>query len=138
MGGGNAQKSAMARQRNAAAAAAEGQGGGGTAGMAARGGDTAKKIADSQAAKTEKLAKQAEDQAKKAADKAAADEAAVVAATSGNLRVMHRRVWRAERGPRSAFWNAPMRKGPIPTALRCARRKVEGIYEGGATFTEFF
>ena len=52
MGGGNAQKSAMARQRNAAAAAAEGKGGGGTAGMAERGGDTAAKIAASQAEKT--------------------------------------------------------------------------------------
>ena len=66
MGGGNAQKWAMARQRPAAAAKGRAVA---AAGMEARGGDTAAKIAESQAAKTAKLAKQAEEQAAKAAKK---------------------------------------------------------------------
>ena len=57
MGGGNAQKSAMARERNAAAAAAQGRGGGGNEGKEKRGGDTAAKIAAGQAEKAEREAK---------------------------------------------------------------------------------
>ena len=57
MGGGNAQKSAMARERNAAAAAAQGRGGGGNDGKEKRGGDTAAKIAAGQAEKAEREAK---------------------------------------------------------------------------------
>ena len=51
MGGGNGQKSAMARQRNQAKLDAEGQGGGGAEGKEQRGGDTGAKIAKSQAEK---------------------------------------------------------------------------------------
>ena len=54
MGGGNGQKSAMARQRNQAKLDAEGQGGGGAEGKEQRGGDTGAKIAKSQAEKAEK------------------------------------------------------------------------------------
>jgi hypothetical protein len=60
MGGGNAQKSAMARERNAAAAAAEGRGGGGQKGISERGGDTAAKIAAGQAEKAERERKKVE------------------------------------------------------------------------------
>jgi hypothetical protein len=68
MGGGNGQKSAMARARNQAKLDAQGAGGGGKEGLAQRGGDTAAKIAASQADKAEKERKKAELAAKKEAD----------------------------------------------------------------------
>ena len=54
MGGGNAQKSAMARQRNQDKLDAQAQGGGGAQGKEQRGGDTSAKIAKSQAEKADR------------------------------------------------------------------------------------
>lgn len=63
MGGGNAQKSAMSRQKNDAKAAAEGKGGGGKAGMAQRSGGDMK--ASMEAAAAERAAVKAKREAKK-------------------------------------------------------------------------
>ncbi|EOD20147.1 hypothetical protein EMIHUDRAFT_117742 [Emiliania huxleyi CCMP1516] len=82
MGGGNAQKSAMARQKNAEKAAKEGQGGGGAAGMKARSADSsvhAAAIAErsalqAQREERERLKKEKEAAAERKAKKLAASD----------------------------------------------------------------
>jgi hypothetical protein len=77
MGGGNAQKSAMARERNAAQK--EGVGGGGTAGQKERNGDTQAKIAAGQGEKAERERKKVElAEKKKLAEEVAAKKHAKI------------------------------------------------------------
>jgi len=66
MGGGNAQKSAMARQKALEKASGEGVGGGGAKGKLERTGDTAAKIAASQIDKAQREQKRTEAAEKKA------------------------------------------------------------------------
>lgn len=70
MGGGNAQKTAMSRQRHQAKLDAEGKGGGGKAGMEARkGGDMASAMAAAQAERERVKKAREEKEAKKASGK---------------------------------------------------------------------